>query len=86
MTPQAADVFLVQERLSWIEADVMNEFHAHADNDSLTEYVMYTKVPTAKELFIVQREPDATGILVERPRALGVREVMIPEIGAEHAL
>ena len=66
--------------------EVMNEFSAHADHDGLIQYVGSMNVPRLKKVFIVHSEPDAAAALVEPLKALGVREVVIPEIGEEHEL
>jgi metallo-beta-lactamase family protein len=68
------------------EVEVMDEFSAHADHDGLLQYVSAMNVPRLKKVFIVHSEPDAAGALVEPLKALGVREVVIPEIGEEHEM
>jgi len=66
------------------EVEVMDEFSAHADRDGLLQYVSAMDVPRLKKVFIVHSELDAAEALVEPLRTLGVREVVIPEIGEEH--
>jgi metallo-beta-lactamase family protein len=68
------------------EVEVMDEFSAHADHDGLVQYVRGMNVPRLKKVFIVHSEPDAAEALVEPFKALGVREVVIPEIGEEHEI
>jgi metallo-beta-lactamase family protein len=68
------------------EVEVMDEFSAHADHDGLVEYVRSMNVPRLKKVFIVHSELSAAEALVEPLKALGVREVVIPEIGEEHDL
>ena len=68
------------------EVEVMDEFSAHADRDGLIQYVRSMNVPRLKKVFIVHSELDAAEALVEPLKALGVREVVIPEIGEEHEL
>jgi metallo-beta-lactamase family protein len=66
------------------EVEVMDEFSAHADRDGLLQYVSAMNVPRLKKVFVVHSELDAAEALVEPLKALGVREVVIPEIGEEH--
>jgi metallo-beta-lactamase family protein len=66
------------------EVEVMDEFSAHADRDGLLQYVGAMNVARLKKVFIVHSELDAAQSLVEPLKALGVREVVIPEIGEEH--
>ncbi len=68
------------------EVEVMDEFSAHADRDGLLQYVGAMNLPRLKKVFIVHSELDAAEALVEPLKALGVREVVIPEIGEEHEL
>jgi metallo-beta-lactamase family protein len=68
------------------EVEVMDEFSAHADHDGLVEYVRSMNVPRLKKVFIVHSELSAAEALVEPLKALGVREVLIPEIGEEHEI
>ena len=68
------------------EVEVMNEFSAHADHTGLVQYVSAMNVPRLKKVFIVHSELDAAEALVEPLKALGVREVVIPEIGEEHEI
>ena len=68
------------------EVEVMDEFSAHADHDGLVQYVRAMNVPRLKKVFIVHSEPAAAEALVEPFKALGVREVVIPEIGEEHEI
>jgi len=64
----------------------MDEFSAHADHDALVEYVKAMNVPRLKKVFIVHSELEAAEAMVEPLKALGVRDVVIPEIGEEHEL
>jgi metallo-beta-lactamase family protein len=73
-----------EERPLRAEVEVMDEFSAHADHDALVQYVKAMNVPRLKKVFIVHSELDAAQALVEPLKALGVREVVIPEIGEEH--
>ncbi len=75
-----------EERTLRAEVEVMDEFSAHADHDGLVEYVRSMNVPRLKKIFIVHSELDAAQALVEPLKALGVREVVIPEIGEEHEM
>jgi metallo-beta-lactamase family protein len=68
------------------EVEVMDEFSAHADHDGLIQYVSAMNVSRLKKVFVVHSELDAATALVEPLKALGVREVVIPEIGEEHEL
>jgi len=68
------------------EVEVMDEFSAHADHDGLIGYVKSMNVPRLKKVFIVHAELAAAEALVEPLKTLGVREVVIPEIGEEHEL
>ncbi len=68
------------------EVEVMDEFSAHADHDGLIQYVAGMNLARLKKVFIVHSEMDAASALVEPIKALGVREVVIPEIGEEHDL
>jgi metallo-beta-lactamase family protein len=68
------------------EVVVMDEFSAHADRDGLLEYVAGMNLPRLKQVFIVHSEPAAAGAMVEPLKALGVREVHIPELGEEYEL
>jgi metallo-beta-lactamase family protein len=68
------------------EVEVMDEFSAHADHDGLVQYVRAMNVPRLKKVFIVHAELAAAEALVEPLKALGVREVVIPEIGEEHEI
>jgi metallo-beta-lactamase family protein len=68
------------------EVEVMDEFSAHADRNGLLQYVAGMNLPRLKKVFIVHSELPAAEALVEPLRALGVREVVIPEIGDEHEL
>ncbi len=68
------------------EVEVMDEFSAHADHDALVEYVKAMNVPRLKKVFIVHSELEAAEAMVEPLKALGVRDVVIPEIGEEHEL
>jgi metallo-beta-lactamase family protein len=66
------------------EVEVMDEFSAHADHDGLIQYVKAMNVSRLKKVFIVHSELDAATALVDPLKALGVREVVIPELGEEH--
>lgn len=68
------------------EVEVMNEFSAHADRLGLIAYVKSMNVARLKKVFIVHAEPKAAEALVEPLLALGVREVVVPEMGEEHEL
>jgi metallo-beta-lactamase family protein len=68
------------------EVEVMDEFSAHADHEGLLQYVGAMDLPRLKKVFIVHSELGAAEALVEPLKALGVREVIIPEIGEEHEL
>ncbi len=68
------------------EVEVMDEFSAHADRDGLLQYVGAMNLPRLKKVFVVHSELDAAEALVEPLKALGVRDVVIPEIGEEHEL
>ncbi|MCX6842932.1 MAG: MBL fold metallo-hydrolase, partial [candidate division WOR-3 bacterium] len=68
------------------EVEVMDEFSAHADHDGLIQYVRGMNVPRLKKVFIVHAELEAAEALVEPLKALGVREVVIPELGKEHEI
>jgi metallo-beta-lactamase family protein len=68
------------------EVEVMDEFSAHADHDALVQYVSAMNVSRLKKVFIVHSELEAAEAMVEPLKALGVREVVIPEIGEEHEL
>jgi metallo-beta-lactamase family protein len=66
------------------EVEVMDEFSAHADHDALVQYVKAMNVARLKKVFIVHSELDAAEALVEPLKALGVREVVIPQLGEEY--
>ncbi|HTW90509.1 MAG TPA: MBL fold metallo-hydrolase [bacterium] len=66
------------------EVEVMDEFSAHADHDGLIQYVSAMNISRLKKVFIVHSELEAATALVEPLKRLGVREVLIPEIGEEH--
>jgi metallo-beta-lactamase family protein len=66
------------------EVEVMDEFSAHADHDGLIQYVSAMNVSRLKKVFIVHSELDAATALVEPLKALGVRDVVIPQLGEEH--
>jgi metallo-beta-lactamase family protein len=66
------------------EVEVMDEFSAHADHDGLVQYVSAMNLPRLKKVFIVHSELEAAQAMVEPLKTLGVREVIIPEIGEEH--
>jgi metallo-beta-lactamase family protein len=68
------------------EVEVMDEFSAHADHEGLLQYVGAMDLPRLKKVFIVHSELGAAEALVEPLKALGVREVIIPEVGEEHEL
>lgn len=68
------------------EVEVMNEFSAHADRDGLLAYVAAMNRPRLKKVFVVHSEPAAAEAMIEPLRALGVREVIVPELGDEHEL
>jgi metallo-beta-lactamase family protein len=68
------------------EVVVMDEFSAHADRQGLLDYVGRMNINRLKKVFIVHAEPEAAEAMVEPLRALGVREVHVPETGDEHEL
>jgi metallo-beta-lactamase family protein len=68
------------------EVEVMDEFSAHADRDGLLQYVAGMNLPRLKKVFVVHSELDAATAMVEPLRALGAREVVIPEVGDEYEL
>lgn len=68
------------------EVEVMDEFSAHADRDGLLGYVAGMNLPRLKKVFVVHSEIEAAQAMVEPLKALGVREVHIPELGEEYEL
>jgi metallo-beta-lactamase family protein len=66
------------------EVEVMDEFSAHADRDGLLQYVAGMNLPRLKKVFVVHSEYEAAQSMVEPLLALGVREVVIPEVGDEY--
>ncbi len=68
------------------EVVVMDEFSAHADRKGLLEYVAGMNLLRLKKVFIVHSELVAASAMVEPLKALGIREVLIPELGEEYEL
>lgn len=68
------------------EVEVMDEFSAHADCDGLLRYVRGMNVNRLKKVFIVHAEPEAAQAMVKPLLSIGVREVVIPNVGEEHEL
>ncbi|MFO7638619.1 MAG: MBL fold metallo-hydrolase [bacterium] len=68
------------------EVVVMDEFSAHADSQGLLDYVGGMNLNRLKKVFIVHAQPEAAEAMVEPLKALGVREVHIPDKGDEHEL
>jgi metallo-beta-lactamase family protein len=66
------------------EVEVMNEFSAHADREALLQYVAGMNLPRLKKVFVVHSELAAAEAMVEPLKALGAREVHIPQIGEEY--
>lgn len=73
-----------EEHVLRCEVEVMDEFSAHADRDGLLAYVRAMNLPRLKKVFIVHSEPAAAEAMREPLLALGVREVIIPELGDEY--
>ena len=68
------------------EVAVMDEFSAHADRLGLLNYVSRMNLSRLKQAFLVHAEPEAASAMVEPLKALGVREVFVPEKGEEYEL
>lgn len=68
------------------EVVVMDEFSAHADRDGLLQYVAAMNRQRLKKAFIVHSELEAAQAMVEPLLSLGLREVVIPEVGDEYEL
>ncbi|MBM3316066.1 MBL fold metallo-hydrolase, partial [candidate division WOR-3 bacterium] len=68
------------------EVAMMDEFSAHADRNGLLEYVRRMNLSRLKRAFVVHSELPAAEAMVEPLRALGVREVVIPQVGEEYEL
>lgn len=68
------------------EVEVMDEFSAHADRDGLLAYVAGMNLPRLKKVFVVHSELAAAEAMVEPLKALGAREVIVPQVGDEYEL
>jgi metallo-beta-lactamase family protein len=68
------------------EVEVMDEFSAHADRDGLLQYVAGMNLLRLKQVFIVHSELEAAEAMVEPLKAMGAREVHIPELGEEYEI
>ncbi len=62
--------------------EIFNEFSAHADRNGLLEYVKNTK-DSLKAVFVVHGEEEQSEALAEGIRDLGVKEVLVPDLGQE---
>lgn len=68
------------------EVEVMEEFSAHADRAGLIEYVKNIKPERLEKVFVVHAEPDAAAAFASSLKELGIREVILPEPGAEYEI
>lgn len=65
--------------------EIFNEFSAHADRNGLLEYVENTK-ESLKAVFVVHGEEQQSQALAEGIRDLGIKDVLVPDLGQEVTL
>jgi len=74
-------IFGDQYRLK-ARVEIFDEFSAHADRNELLEYVNNTK-DSLKGVFVVHGEEEQSEALAEGIKDLGIRNVMVPDLGEE---
>jgi metallo-beta-lactamase family protein len=65
--------------------EIFDEFSAHADRNDLLEYVGNTK-ESLKAVFVVHGEEEQSNALAEGIRDMGIKEVLVPDLGQEVTL
>ncbi len=75
-----------EEHIVRCDVVVMNEFSAHADRDGLLAYVAGMNILRLKKVFVVHAEADAAASFADAVRGLGVRDVVIPQVGDQYEL
>ncbi len=67
------------------KVEIFDEFSAHADRDELLQYVNNTK-ESLEGVFVVHGEEEQSEALAEGIRDLGIRNVLVPDLGEEVSL
>ncbi|MGB7062945.1 MAG: MBL fold metallo-hydrolase [Candidatus Zixiibacteriota bacterium] len=67
------------------KVEVFDEFSAHADRDELLEYVNNTK-DSLRGVFVVHGEEEQSEALAKGIKDLGIRNVLVPDLGEEVSL
>jgi metallo-beta-lactamase family protein len=67
------------------KVEIFDEFSAHADRDELLKYVKNTQ-DSLEGIFVVHGEEEQSEALAEGIKNLGVRNVLVPDLGEEVTL
>ncbi|NIN01258.1 MAG: MBL fold metallo-hydrolase [candidate division Zixibacteria bacterium] len=65
--------------------EVFDQFSAHADKSELLEYVKNTK-DSLEAVFVVHGEEEQSKALAESIKALGIQDVLVPDLGEQVTL